>query len=210
MRKKRFKKYVLPSLFIVVSVTAFFGIAVLHNILLRDELSYDYSKSLMKDVTQAVLSEQKDNVKEIYKPYVSENVEVLVGYYNKDATEEEKEKALIVYERTYMPSSGIIYASDDVFDVIAVFDGKITDIKEDAFLGNVIEITHNNNLISYYYSLKDITISIGTEVKAGTILGKATTNKIYNQKNNFLFEVYYQGKSLDPNKFYTMNINDIQ
>lgn len=211
MKKRRLKKFVLPTLFVVVSISAFFGIAILNNILLGDELSYDYSKSLMKDATQAVLSEQKEEVvTNIYKPYVAENVEVLVGYYDKNASEEDKEKALIVYEKTYMPSSGIIYASNDVFDVIAVLDGKVTSIKEDDILGNVIEITHNNNLITYYYSLKDIPVTPGAEVKAGTILGKSATNKIYSDKNTFLFEVYYQGKSLNPEKFYTMNINDLQ
>ena len=109
-----------------------------------------------------------------------------------------------------MPSSGVVYEADEVFDVIAVFDGKVTNIKEDEILGNVVEITHNTNLITYYYSLSDIKVEIGTEVKAGSILGKATTNKIYNEKNNFLFEVYYQGKSLNPEKFYSMNIDDLQ
>ena len=210
MKKRRLKRFVLPSLFVLVSVTAFFGIAILNNILLGDELNYDYSKSLMKDATQAVLSEQKEEKKEIYKPYVSNNVTKKVGYYEKDASEEEKENSLIVYEKTYMPSSGNFYEADEVFDVIAVFDGKVTNIKEDEILGNVVEITHNTNLITYYYSLSDIKVEIGTEVKAGTILGKATTNKIYNEKNNFLLEVYYQGKSLNPEKFYSMNIDDLQ
>ena len=109
-----------------------------------------------------------------------------------------------------MPSSGIIYASNDNFDVIATLDGKVTNIKEDDILGNVIEITHNTNLITYYYSLKDIPVSIGMEVKAGSILGKAATNKIYGDKINFLFEVYYQGQSLNPEKFYKMNIDELQ
>ena len=210
MKKRRLKRFVLPSLFVLVSVTAFFGIAILNNILLGDELNYDYSKSLMKDATQAVLSEQKEEKKEIYKPYVSNSVTKKVSYYEKDASDEEKENSLIVYEKTYMPSSGVVYESNDEFDIIAVFDGKVTNIKEDDILGNVIEITHNTNLITYYYSLKDITVSIGTEVKAGTIIGKATTKKINKKKNNFLFEVYYQGKSLNPEKFYSMNIDDLQ
>jgi stage II sporulation protein Q len=207
MRKRRIKKFVLPTLFVVIGVSLFLSAAVLNSILLSDELNYDYSKSLMKDATQAVLSEQKEDKtkQEIYKPYVSENVEVLVSYYDKDASEEEKEKSLIVYENTYMPSTGIVYASDEEFDVIAVMDGKVTNIKNDDILGTMIEITHDTNLITYYYSLKDVKVNIGTSLNAGTILGKATTNNIYGQKNNFLFEVYYQGKSLNPESFYKMN-----
>ena len=67
----------------------------------------------MKDVTQAVLSEQKEEKKEIYKPYVSNSVIKKIGYYEKDATDEEKENSLIVYEKTYMPSSGIFYESEE-------------------------------------------------------------------------------------------------
>ena len=209
MKKRRVRRFVLPSLFIVLSVTAFFGIAILNNILLSEEMNYDYSKSLMKDATQAVLSEQKTDKKELYRPYASDNVEVLVSYYDKDASDEEKERALIVYDNTYMPASGVVYASDETFEVMSVMDGQVTNIKEDNILGMMVEVTHNTNLISYYYSLKDIPVNIGTEVKAGTILGRATPNNIYGQKNNFLFEVYYQGKSLNPEKFYNMNIDEL-
>lgn len=205
MRKRKLKKFVLPSLLVIVSISLFLGVAVLNNLLLKEELNYDYAKSLMKDATQAVLSEQKEDKKQFYKPYASENVEVLVSYYDQKTTDEEQEKSLIVYENTYMPSTGIIYASDEEFDVIAVMDGKITNIKTDDILGTMVEITHDTNLITYYYSLKDLKVEVGTSVTAGTILGKSTTNNLYSQKNNFLFEVYYQGKSLNPETFYSMN-----
>lgn len=210
MRKKKLRKFVLPSLFVAGTLSIFFGAAALNNALLSEEMNYDYSKSLMKNVTEATLSEQKETTDVIIKPYVADDVEVLVSYYDKDLSDEEKEKSLIVYENTYMPSSGSFYGSNNVFDVVAVMDGKVTDIKEDNILGTYVEVTHNTNLISYYYSLKDVPVNVGTMVKAGTIIGRSNTNKIFEDKNNILFEVYYQGKSINPEKFYAMQKTDLQ
>ena len=90
------------------------------------------------------------------KPYVSEKVNIKSGFYSKDYEDETQEKALIFYQNTYMPSSGTMYASSENFDVVAVYDGKIKSIKTDEILGNVVEISHSDNLTTIYYSLKDV------------------------------------------------------
>ena len=208
MKRRKLKNFVLPTIYVLIIVASFFSISILNNLLLNDEIDYDYSKSLMKDATEATLKETEEA--HIYKPYVSENVEVFVSYYNKDDEDIKKEQSLILYQNTYMPSTGVIYSSSEDFDVIAAMDGKVTNISEDDILGTTIEVTHNTNLTTYYYSLKDVPVNVGTEVQAGTIIGRATTNKIKDDSNNFLFEVYYQGKSIDPEKFYTMSVNELQ
>ena len=208
MKRRKLKNFVLPTIYVMIIVASFFSISVLNNLLLKDVTDYDYSKSLMKDETEATLKETAEEV--IYKPYVSENVAVSVSYYNKDDEDDKKEQSLIFYQNTYMPSSGIIYSSSEDFDVISVMSGKVTNISEDDILGTVVEISHNTNLTTYYYSLKDVVVNVGTEVQAGTIIGRATTNKIKDDSNNILFEVYYQGKSIDPEKFYTMQANELQ
>jgi stage II sporulation protein Q len=210
MRRNTLKNLILPTLFITLVVASFFSISIFNGLLMGNEQNYDYSKSLMKEVTEYTLKETELEAKKFVKPYVSENVEIDTYYYNKDNDNERKEKSLIFYENTYMPSSGVIYTSSEDFDVISVYDGKVTNIKEDDILGSVVEVTHNTNLITYYYSLKDIRVNVGDEIKTGTILGRGTTNKLKTEKNNFLFEVYYQGKSLDPENFYSMNIDELQ
>lgn len=210
MRKGRLKGFVLPTIYVLIIVTSFFSVALLNNLLLGDITNYDYSDSLMKDVTEAVMNENQDIETTVVMPYSGANVKQLVSYYSKDDDATKQQNSLILYENTYMPSSGVIYGSAEEFDVMAAYDGEVKNISQDDILGIVVEVSHNTNLTTYYYSLKDVQLKVGDQINAGTFLGKATTNKIYNDQNTLLFEVYYQGKSLDPEKFYTMNIDELQ
>ena len=208
MKKRRLKSFVLPTIYILIILVTFFSVSIINNQLLKNVTNYDYSKSLMKDVTQNVLSEtMEDNFE---KPYLSEKVQVKSGYYSKDYDSEKQTNALISYQSTYMPNSGVLYACDEDFDVITVYDGVVKSIKEDDILGNVIEIMHSENLTTFYYSLKDIVVKEGEEIKKGTIIGKATSNKIVTNQNVLLFEVYEQGKSIDPEVFYILKPNEVK
>ena len=109
-----------------------------------------------------------------------------------------------------MPSSGVIYGYDKTFDVLAVYDGEIKNISEDAILGTVVEVSHNTNLTSFYYSVTNVNLAVGDTIKAGSVIGQADVNDIYPNLYTSLFEVYYQGKSINPETFYLMNINDLQ
>ena len=208
MKGKRLKNWVLPTLYGVIIVTSFFSISILNNILVKDMTNYDFSKSIMKDVTQEVLGEVEKQ--EYVKPYLSDSVKIKTSYYNKDDENQKQQESLITYQNTYMPSSGVLYVSESDFEVLSVYDGTITKVSEDEILGNYVEITHNNNLTTYYYSLKDIVVTEGEAVKSGTILGQSMTNKINENESSLYFEVYYQGKSLNPETFYTTNPNDLQ
>ena len=209
MKRRILKRFVLPTVYVLIVIASFLSVSLINNYLLRDITNYDYSKSLMKDVTQATLKEDvEDNV--IVKPYVDGEVEVTTYYYSKDDDKARQQNALIYYENTYMPSSGIIYASEKEFTVIASAPGIVCNITEDEILGNVIEISHNTNLTTFYYSLKDVAVSVGDNVTSGTVLGHGSVNKINSDKNSLLFEVYYQGKTIDPEKFYEMSLNELQ
>lgn len=212
MKKRKIKNVVLPAVYVMSIVVSFFSVAILNNLLLGDVINYDYSQSIIEDTTEAVLGEVAEDNKtsKIQKPYTSKNVSEKIMYYSKDDSLEEQQKSLILYENTYMPSTGIFYSSNESFDVVSVADGIIKSIKQDDILGIVVEVAHNTNLTSYYYSLNDVKLNEKDEIKAGTILGQATTNKIFNDQNNFLFEVYYQGKSMDPKKFYELDLNELQ
>lgn len=210
MKKGRLKGFVLPTIYVLIIVASFFSVSLLNNLLLGDITNYDYSESIMQEVTESVMEEKEDKEDKVNMPFSSEEVSTLITYYNKNDDAEKQEQSLILYENTYMPSTGVVYGSSEEFNVLAVYDGEIKNIKQDDILGTYIEVSHNTNLTTYYYSLKDVMLNVGDQIKAGTVLGKATTNKINDKQCNFLFEVYYQGKSLDPEKFYTMNINEMQ
>ncbi|CDE38108.1 metalloendopeptidase-like membrane protein [Mycoplasma sp. CAG:472] len=208
MKKMKLRKYVLPTIYVLIILVTFLSVSLINNHLLKNVTNYNYSKSIMKDVTENVLSEILPDKFE--RPYLSENVKLLSGFYSKDYDDESQKNSLIVYQNTYMPSSGTFYASQDEFDVVSVYDGKVKSIKKDEMLGDTVEVQHSDNLTTIYYSLKDVTVRENDDIKKGTIIGKATSNNLVTDKNVLFIEVYLKGKQIDPEKFYELNPNEVK
>lgn len=208
MKKMKLRKYVLPTVYVLIIFVTFVSVSLINNHLLKNVTNYNYSKSIMKDVTENVLSEILPDKFE--RPYLSENVKLLSGFYSKDYDDESQKNSLIVYQNTYMPSSGTFYASQDEFDVVSVYDGKVKSIKKDEMLGDTVEVLHSDNLTTIYYSLKDVTVRENDDIKKGTIIGKATSNNLVTDKNVLFIEVYLKGKQIDPEKFYELNPNEVK
>lgn len=208
MKKMKLRKYVLPTIYVLIILVTFLSVSIINNHLLKNVTNYNYSKSIMKDVTENVLSEILPDKFE--RPYLSENVKLLSGFYSKDYDDESQKNSLIVYQNTYMPSSGTFYASQDEFDVVSVYDGKVKSIKKDEMLGDTVEVQHSDNLTTIYYSLKDVTVRENDDIKKGTIIGKATSNNLVTDKNVLFIEVYLKGKQIDPEKFYELNPNEVK
>lgn len=208
MKKMKLRKYVLPTIYVLIILVTFLSVSLINNHLLKNVTNYNYSKSIMKDVTENVLSEILPDKFE--RPYLSENVKLLSGFYSKDYDDESQKNSLIVYQNTYMPSSGTFYASQDEFDVVSVYDGKVKSIKKDEMLGDTVEVQHSDNLTTIYYSLKDVTVRENDDIKKGTIIGKATSNNMVTDKNVLFIEVYLKGKQIDPEKFYELNPNEVK
>ena len=208
MKKMKLRKYVLPTIYVLIILVTFLSVSLINNHLLKNVTNYNYSKSIMKDVTENVLSEILPDKFE--RPYLSENVKLLSGFYSKDYDDESQKNSLIVYQNTYMPSSGTFYASQDEFDVVSVYDGKVKSIKKDEMVGDTVEVQHSDNLTTIYYSLKDVTVRENDDIKKGTIIGKATSNNLVTDKNVLFIEVYLKGKQIDPEKFYELNPNEVK
>ena len=110
-----------------------------------------------------------------------------------------------------MPNTGVLYESDEDFDVIAVLDGTVKDIKTDEILGTYLTLSHNDKLETVYYSLKDVKVNIGDNVKKGDIIATSGTTKLQTaKKQTLLFEVYYNGNLMNPLEFYEKNINELK
>lgn len=208
MKKMKLRKYVLPTIYVLIILVTFLSVSLINNHLLKNVTNYNYSKSIMKDVTENVLTEILPD--KFDRPYLSENVKLLSGFYSKDYDDESQKNSLIVYQNTYMPSSGTFYASQDDFDVVSVYDGKVKSIKKDEMLGDTVEVQHSDNLTTIYYSLKDVTVRENDDIKKGTIIGKATSNNLVTDKNVLFIEVYLKGKQIDPEKFYELNPNEVK
>lgn len=211
--KKIYRRLYAPALLGLLLVIGLLGVAFANSILSTSNENIGHVKSLIKEPTQSVYTEIQKDVDEletsvIRLPYADENVKMSISYYSKDAENAEQEASIIKYENTYLPSTGIMYSSDEEFDVTSVYDGTVTDIYDDNLLGKVIAIKHSDKLVGYYYSLKDVKLNIGDSVSAGQAIGVATENKISSQKYNLLFEVAFEDKLINPSEIYDKNIGN--
>lgn len=211
MGKRKLKGYVIPTLTITLFAFIAMAIFMISEIYQPETLenkndNQDYVVSPIPDNNDTpVVSEVELKV---VKPYNNESVRVAKGFYDKDASVEDQQNALIYYEKTYMQNTGVLYESDETFDVLAVLDGTVKEVKEDELLGKVVIVEHDNNITSVYYSLDEVYVNVGDTVTQNMPIAKSGKNKINNTKdNNLLFEVYVEGKLTNPETFYEMKLD---
>lgn len=211
MKKRKLRAFVLPTIYVMVMAAIFVSISVLGSTL-QETLEYDnLSVSAIKDKVVPVISTDNNVKQNVLKPFTSEKVSVSKSYYDMQDDEVRQQNSLVYYEKTYLQNSGILYYADDAFEIQAVMDGTVTNVSKDEILGNVVEITHNTNLKTIYYSLSEINVKKDDSIVGGTVIGKSGDNNLTGEKENcLLFEVYFNGKTMDPDDFYNMNINDLQ
>ena len=213
MKKKyKLKGWVVFSVYAVSIVTIISSLYLVGKTLQgmiysNESLSYVY-RGLIDDAVP-VISTTKN--KKIIMPYQDETVKIIKNFYDKDSDNITQENSLILYENTYMPNTGIMYGSDNVFDVLAVLDGTIESVTTDDILGNIITIRHTNNLTTTYESLNNVDVIVGQAVNQGDIIGKSGTNKVdASDSSMMLFEVNFNGNNINPSKIYDKEINELE
>lgn len=212
MKSKKLRSFVLPTVYIMVISVLFISISFLANNLSHNIEYGNMSVSTLDDNTTPVIKNEENTLQSIIeKPYVSSNVSISKSFYDMTDDAKKQEDSLVYYQNTYLQNSGVLYESTDPFDIKASYDGKVTNVSKDDILGNYIEITHNENLKTVYYSLSEVTVKKDDVVLSGDVIGKSGTNKLNNDlKNSLLFEVYHNGVAIDPEDFYNMNIDDLK
>lgn len=211
MKRYKLKKWVLPTIYVlsisvIVMSLVFIGQMMSSRSETSNETNY-VSDEIIEDTVTSVVEVTNETVNH---PYLLENVKIAKDYYDKSKTEEEQISSLLYYKNTYMENTGVLYSSEEQFDVVSVLDGSVTSITTDDILGNVIEITHSTELITIYHCLGEVAVNVGDAVKQNDVLGKSgkvNLDKGYN--NALLFEVNYKGGIINPNEFYNMKIADL-
>ena len=149
-------------------------------------------------------------VEVITRPYTDSSIKISTNYYNSKDDEETQKNSLILYENTYLPSTGIDYQSDYDFDIVSILDGVVITVKEDQTLGKIIEIKHKNNIISTYQSLSEVMVKEGDEVKQGDIIGKSGTSNIQKNMGSHLhFELTIDSRTVDPEEYYDKELGNL-
>jgi len=215
MKKKKLRNWVLPTLYVFVIGVLFVSISFLGKALQTRTTNPDMSVPTIKeDGSTPVLKEESEpttpQASTIVKPFTSTNVSISKSFYDMTDDEAKQQNSLVYYENTYLQNSGVLYTSGETFDIVSAYDGTITNVAKDDILGNYVEVTHNTNLKTIYYSLSEVTVKKDDVVKSGTIIGKSGENLLEEKsKNCLLFEVYHNGFALDPEDFYNMKIEEL-
>ena len=206
MKKRKLKGFVIP----VFSAILFSGILITLLSLktnnkneVVEDINYTYvNESIIHDAIP-VLNEE--NV--IIKPFDTNKINIYKKFYDEDQNTDE---SIIYYNDTYMQNSGVLYNSDTEFNVVSVLDGEVIEVKKDNILGYVVEIKHDNNVISSYEGLKSVNVKKGEKVKQNTLIGiSGEINLDVNLKNSLLFELIKDGKYVNPEKYYNKKVKEI-
>lgn len=209
MKSKKLVEVVSLSV-LILSVVAIIGVTSFVSKNIFYALKDNDNSFVLKDIASSDLPVVSDVKKVIEKPFNDEKTNVQIKFYSKDATKEEQEKSLILYDNTYMPSTGIIYSNEGSFDVLSVAEGKVEDIKQDEVFGSIVTIKHNNNLTTKYSSIKDVKVNVGDTVNSGEIIGTSGINKVTSVSENMLyFEMIYNGGYVNPEDYYNKEIEEM-
>lgn len=215
MPKRKLKPFVLPILYSLIIVAFAISVFFIQKVLqeafktnddIIENTSYVDSEIINILDTVPVVATPST----IIKPYLATNVEIAKSFYDYKADNEAQEKSLIYYENTYMQNSGVDYKSAEKFDVVSILDGTVINLKSDEILGTIIEIRHNDDLISVYQSMSDVIVKMDDKVMQGQIIGKSGLNNLNKDlKDHLHFELFYQGQVVNPENYYGKKIEEL-
>ena len=202
LRQKKLRGYVLPTLYVIILMLVFGAVSLVSS-MLKSNPDYLYSIGIINTDTRTVV--ETNDVPIISRPYTSEAVSVDKYFYDINAEEDKQVNSLIYFQNTYMKNTGILYKAQESFDAVAVLSGKVLNVRTDEILGNVVEVEHNTNLRTIYYSLGEVKVKVGDMLIQGQTIGTSGANNISESKNSLLFEAYYNGALVNPESIYDVD-----
>ncbi|WP_082232682.1 M23 family metallopeptidase [Halobacillus massiliensis] len=138
---------------------------------------------------------------------------VVTKYFDYEASDEEQENALVLYNNKYYQSKGIdiTQGEGEAFDVTASLSGTVTEVKEDPLYGNVIELTHGDEVTTVYSSLTEVKVQSGDNVKQGDVLGQSGQSTFGKDNGVHVhFEVRKNGEPVNPETFFGQAVSTIE
>lgn len=209
MKDKSLRAWVYTATLIVLVVSLIVLTAgITRNI--YNTLNLDENTYVLEGIVDSSIPVNAEvEVKKVIKPYSDETVTELISYYEVESDIETQQKSLVKYENTYMPNTGILYSAKQSFNVLAIYEGTVTNVETNETFGTIIEIKHDNNIVSKYSSLTNANVSIGDSVQSGEVIGTSGINKVSSEsKNMLLIEVISNGEFINPNSIYDKELGE--
>lgn len=203
MVKRRLKKSVIPALYAVAIVAVLGSVYLIENAIsnrgFQEEDHYGKVNNTIFDESVPVVNNEVTMI----RPYKDGEIKIVKNYYDYKGTEESQQNSLIYHDNTYIQNSGIAYGGKDNFEIVAVLDGTVVDVKEDKLLGKIVQIKHANDIISIYQSLGTVNVKKDSTVKQGDVIGTSGTSNIAKDLGSHLsFELIKSGQIVNPEEYY--------
>jgi stage II sporulation protein Q len=206
---KRFmkKRWVFPAIYIAsaaIILTAVLWYQTSHN---NATDKYDYKST---DIAGKKFNDPAIEVNRTMENFAmpvkdANQAVVQKKFYDFSGKKADQEAALVVYKNTYVPNTGIDIGMNDgkAFDVVAAMSGKVSKVEEDSLLGNVIEVEHDNGVVTQYESVKDMKVKVGDQIEQGQVIAKAGQS-LFNEKagTHVHFEIRKDGVAVNPQNYF--------
>ncbi|WP_158095071.1 M23 family metallopeptidase [Gottfriedia luciferensis] len=205
------KRWVVPAIYLVSAA-----------IILTGALWYQYSNaptptnqtgtSVDNREPDAIPASQQEE-KLAYPVAKDATVQVKSHYYDDSASKDEQQNSLIQMDNnTFTINTGmdLVDKSGKEFDVTAALSGTVTKAQKDAELGYVVVVESGNGLVSYYQSLKSVSVEPGTKISQGQVLGTAGTALIGKENGIHVhYELRKDGVAINPEKYQGQTVSSI-
>ena len=190
MKRLKLKAYIIPSVLLVVAILLLLNSVTKTPI----EENYTYVSNTILEKSIPVMNEKIM----IINPYLDQGVTIGKEYYDYKGESSHQEKSIVYYDGTYMQNSGVDFISNNVFEVVSILPGTVTDVKEDELLGKIVEVKHDK-YVALYQSLSEVSVKKGDSIFQGQPIGKSGTNELDKVIGNHLhFELSYDGNIVNP------------
>lgn len=210
--KEKMQKYIFLGMLVLVFVAFFISLSLIeqekpnqggNNDPIDDDGSKDDDDKTDDDV-----------VAELFKmPIASEEYKVVRKFYSVNASDEERELAVINYGSSYYMSQGMSIRSNDdkSFDVVCSIGGVVKNVTESALHGIIVTIEHEESVYTEYSSLASTTLKAGDTIKQGDAIGVAGECE-YDQGAliHVHFKVIKNDKTYDPEKLIGKSLKDVK
>ncbi|ASN04081.1 peptidoglycan DD-metalloendopeptidase family protein [Virgibacillus necropolis] len=210
------KKWFFPAVYLTVAALLLTFVVWYQNLENQIPETQDNQESTetatdqFGEEAQTVMDQQ-----EVVKMPVSnqDQAEIVTKFYDYNADEEAQKNSLVLYNSRYYQSTGvdIAAASNETFDVTASLSGTVEEVEENPLLGNVVTLSHDKDLKTYYASLGEVSVKAGDNVKQGDVLGTAGQNLFGSEDGVHVhFEIRKGGESVNPEDYFNQPVSEIK
>jgi len=144
-------------------------------------------------------------------PLAHADVTILREFWELNLPVEEQVNAIIKIGNRYQENKGWSLSVDKVtpFNVLASLSGEVIEVDTDPDFGQYVVIQHELGIKTKYYSLNNVSVTVGQEVDQGDVIAEAGSNFDEDSGIHVYFEVVKGNRRLNPNDMIGNKLKDV-